>query len=192
MKKVIVFFVKSELSEGTKLESEHKDLVDKIRKQVKKYGTIKLTDKQIFEIIAKMHIKENPDYYKLLKKYVESDEVKKSFNLVFVKSIGHKYVKRTGSPGNYKYWYKDGRGKLVEGRKSEKIELKKRLLHGDNDYLINAIMEGSSLERLLSLYRMFTGKKADKYTKDFIQELSRKYRKNSLLETEEERKGGKI
>ena len=31
----------------------------------------------------------------------------------------HKYIKRTGGPGNYRYWYKNARGQLVEGKKPE-------------------------------------------------------------------------
>ena len=33
------------------------------------------------------------------------------------KTMGHKYVKRTGVPGSYKYWYKDPKtGKLITGK----------------------------------------------------------------------------
>lgn len=41
--------------------------------------------------------------------------------LVFFKSTAsHKYVKRTGVPGNYKYWYRTPEGKIVEGANPEK------------------------------------------------------------------------
>jgi hypothetical protein len=39
-----------------------------------------------------------------------------------LKSISHKYIKRTGVAGNYKYWYKDASGKLVEGKKPNEKE----------------------------------------------------------------------
>ena len=114
----LVFF-KSQLSEGIEVEKEHKDLVQKIRSQLKKYGTIKLTDKQIYEIIAKAHIKEKPNYYELLKKYVESEEVKKSSYFVGFKldttDVGllkalrssHKYLRKIGTGKEAKYIYQE-------------------------------------------------------------------------------------
>ena len=79
------FMVKSndQLKEGIKEEKEHKDLVKKIRSQLKKYGTIKLTDNEIYEIIAKAHLKKNKNYYKLLEKHIETKDVKKSQTLMF-------------------------------------------------------------------------------------------------------------
>jgi len=113
-------FIKSELTEGIKVESEHKDLVNKIREQIKKYGTIKLTDKEIYAIIAKTHIKEKSNYYKLLKKYIEPKEIKKSYDLVFLKSknydsdlikaiqqASHKYIRKIGTGNNARYIYKE-------------------------------------------------------------------------------------
>lgn len=61
---------------GIKEEKEHKGLVDTIRKQLSKYGKLKLSDKEIYEIIAKDHLKNNPEYYTKLKKYVEPDKEK--------------------------------------------------------------------------------------------------------------------
>lgn len=60
---------------------------------------------------------------KVLKnKYLEMSEnmISEIFEYLGLKSIqkgmnGHKYVKRTGGPGNYKYWYKLPNGRLVEG-----------------------------------------------------------------------------
>ena len=50
------------------------------------------------------------------------------------KAGSHKYIKRTGAPGSYKYWYKDPSGRLVahaddahEGAKTEHL---KRLIAG--------------------------------------------------------------
>lgn len=50
------------------------------------------------------------------------------------KAGGHKYIKRTGTPGNYKYWYKDASGRLVshedDSHEGAKIEHLKRLIAG--------------------------------------------------------------
>ena len=47
---------------------------------------------------------------------------------------GHKYIRRTGSKGNYKYWYKLPDGRVVEGndsqQKSGRVEHVKRLIAG--------------------------------------------------------------
>ena len=60
-----------QLKIGIKIEKEHKDLVKKIRDQLKKHGTVKLTDNEIYKMIAKEHLKGNSNYYKLLQKYIE-------------------------------------------------------------------------------------------------------------------------
>lgn len=41
----------------------------------------------------------------------------------FLKSVSHKYIKRTGVKGNYKYWYKDSNGKLVQGKRPSDTEV---------------------------------------------------------------------
>lgn len=42
---------------------------------------------------------------------------------LFEKAIGHKYIKREGVPGNYKYWYRDEKtGELIEGKNPEEDE----------------------------------------------------------------------
>ena len=35
---------------------------------------------------------------------------------IMLKASGHKYIKRTGTSGNYKYWYRNAQGKIVEGK----------------------------------------------------------------------------
>jgi len=65
--------LKSELKTGIKIEAEHKDLIKKIKSDIKKNGKLTLTDKQIYEIIAKVHIKEDKNYYTKLLKYIEKE-----------------------------------------------------------------------------------------------------------------------
>ena len=73
--KTLAFIKSKELDEGIKIEKEHKDLIEKIKADIKKHrGKLTLTDKEIYAIIAKKHLKEKSNYYKLLEKYVEKDD----------------------------------------------------------------------------------------------------------------------
>ena len=54
------------LCEGMKVEFEHKDLYD----MIKRYGLP--PEEDFYKMIALAHLREKPDYYKLLKRYVES------------------------------------------------------------------------------------------------------------------------
>lgn len=47
-----------------------------------------------------------------LEEILRKSELKENIEL----AKAGKYVKRTGSPGSYKYWYKDSKGKLVTGK----------------------------------------------------------------------------
>jgi hypothetical protein len=51
-----------------------------------------------------------------------------------IKAKTHKYIKRTGTPGNYKYWYKDASGRLVshedDDHSNVKVEHLKRVIAG--------------------------------------------------------------
>lgn len=52
-----------------------------------------------------------------------------------IKARTHKYIKRTGTPGNYKYWYKDASGRLVAheddtDHSNAKVEHLKRVIAG--------------------------------------------------------------
>ena len=40
-------------------------------------------------------------------------------NVLFKAQGSHKYIKRTGTPGKYRYWYKNVEGKLVADKKPE-------------------------------------------------------------------------
>jgi hypothetical protein len=53
------------LREGAIIEQEHRDLYHAI----KKYGLP--AEEEFYKMIAAAHLEERPDYYKLLKKYVE-------------------------------------------------------------------------------------------------------------------------
>lgn len=59
--------MKSQLSQGIKTEREHKDLVRFLNKYVKLHHRTP-SSKTIYRKIAEAHIKENPNYYKRLKK----------------------------------------------------------------------------------------------------------------------------
>ena len=54
--------------------------------------------------------------YKKYKETKKSDPLDEVYDLI--KAAGHKYVKRTGSPGNYKYWYRMPDGSLKAGDES--------------------------------------------------------------------------
>ena len=53
------------LREGAVIEREHKKLYEGI----KKYGLP--SEEEFYKIIAQAHLRERPDYYTLLKRYVE-------------------------------------------------------------------------------------------------------------------------
>jgi len=53
------------LREGAMIEQEHRDLY----RAIKKHGLP--TESEFYKAIAAAHLEERPDYYKLLKKYVE-------------------------------------------------------------------------------------------------------------------------
>lgn len=72
--RVILAFYKScvaesQLEMGINVEKEHEDVYDYFSKYLKKHGVkMPLSREKFFEMIAKAHIKELPDYYTRLKK----------------------------------------------------------------------------------------------------------------------------
>lgn len=60
--------------------------------------------------------------------FFKSTKITEGGNLVKAFRGQHKYIKRTGTPMHYKYWYKDSKGKLVEGVKPNKLhEIEKKM-----------------------------------------------------------------
>jgi len=60
------------LIEGIKIEGEHNNLYNELTKRLNDEGSkMPMSKKDFFKWIAKQHIGENPDYYSLLKQYVE-------------------------------------------------------------------------------------------------------------------------
>ena len=57
----------NQLKYGIKIESEHKDVMLKIRKFIKKNKKMPI-NKKVFTWIAETHLKEDPKYYIKLKK----------------------------------------------------------------------------------------------------------------------------
>jgi len=97
--------------------------------------------------IKKSIFSDEPDFFK-------STELSESGMLL--KSFNHKYVKRTGSPGNYKYWYKNKKGQLIEGKRPmDKKNIEKQIKQ-----------DGNTLER------------NPKYPKE---QLEKKYQKDSNM-----------
>lgn len=58
---------KSQLSQGVKIESEHKNTIKFIRSYVQKNKKFP-SNKQIYTSISKDHLKEHKNYYNLLRK----------------------------------------------------------------------------------------------------------------------------
>jgi len=56
-----------QLTIGVDVESEHKDTIEAIRKNIKD-DKLTLTNEQIFEMIASDHLKEDAEYYSKLAK----------------------------------------------------------------------------------------------------------------------------
>lgn len=64
------------LAVGVKVEKEHKDLYDKLKKRLAAQGVeMPITEQEFYETITKAHFKENDDYYDLLLKYVEKKKM---------------------------------------------------------------------------------------------------------------------
>lgn len=57
----------SQIKKGTRVESEHKDVMLWVRKYVKRHGKLP-TNRNIYRRIATTHLKEDPNYYKKLEK----------------------------------------------------------------------------------------------------------------------------
>jgi len=69
-------YEEEQLKEGVKVEQEHKDLYDKLKKRLSaKRIAMPITEKEFYETIAKAHLKEDDAYYILLKKCVEKKQV---------------------------------------------------------------------------------------------------------------------
>ncbi|MGE5679493.1 MAG: hypothetical protein ACM34K_01310, partial [Bacillota bacterium] len=81
------------LDEGAKVESEHEDLYNELKRRLEDDGSeMPMSREAFFKFIARQHIEENPDYYELLKRFVENKTEKsiKLFNIEFfpvIKSI---------------------------------------------------------------------------------------------------------
>jgi|GEM_PF-2906138 len=60
------------IKEGIRIEKEHKNLYQDLEKRLKEEGIkMPMSEDEFFKYIAKIHIEERKDYYKLLKKYIE-------------------------------------------------------------------------------------------------------------------------
>jgi len=93
------------------------------------YIKIPLNDAENFDFKeSKGYDIDDPSEYNFSKipaQYIKGIYKKKLKKSLFFKSRNHKYVKRTGVKGNYKYWYKDPKtGKLTTNEK-ESIKIKK-------------------------------------------------------------------
>jgi len=73
-----------------------------------KDGIVKLVDEAGKEFVVKQHALEMAKsiklgFFNLIK------------NITGIMKSGHKYIRRQGGKGNYRYWYRDESGKIVEG-----------------------------------------------------------------------------
>jgi len=85
--------------------------------------------------IGKDYVKIEDDKGRIFRVNKQALEVAKSmdvdFEVTFIKSTtgsirsGHKYWKRTGTAGRYRYWYKNKQGKIVAGPKPATVSFKK-------------------------------------------------------------------
>jgi len=108
---------------------------------------------------------------------MDSVDVDGKATTVYVKHIekGHKYIKRTGAKGNYKYWYKDASGKLVSGSKPSKLALHssregmKKLLSGWKDSELKT--SEKDLKKRIADYRPSEGEKVPQHFKDKLETI---------------------
>jgi hypothetical protein len=67
---------KSQLDIGIEVEKEHRDLYLRLKKRLAKEGMrMPISETEFYTAIAKRHLKEDEDYYKLLLKYVEKKKM---------------------------------------------------------------------------------------------------------------------
>lgn len=71
-KKVFKAIASEKIKEGTRVETEHDNLYNEIKKRLEAEGLIMPMEREeFFRTIAEKHLTEKEDYYKLLKRYVE-------------------------------------------------------------------------------------------------------------------------
>lgn len=64
------------IAEGIEVEKEHEDLYEELSNRLEAEGhKMPMTKHEFFRMIAIAHIKERPDYYELLKNYVEAENI---------------------------------------------------------------------------------------------------------------------
>ena len=96
----------NKLSEGIKVESEHKDLYNYFKKFLEDNNLkMPLSEKEFFSKIAQIHIKENPEYYPLLKKYVDKDWLINRIEKYVYEALLYKFVNEiSDSISNSSVW----------------------------------------------------------------------------------------
>lgn len=138
--------IEDELSMGQKIEMEHTD-----------------SAKEAVEI-AKDHLWEIPDYYTRLKKMekeAEEDKLEKAYS--------HKYLRREGAPGSYKYFYQDEDG--TESSYEESVYVVDRIvdrLEKPLQSIVNQIQE----EELKKLGRSLTDYDKEMIRLSFLSDMT--------------------
>lgn len=71
--------INSELLHGIEIEKEHRDLYLRIKSRLESEGVdMPISEYEFYETIAKAHLREDEDYYRLLLKYIEKEKMAKS------------------------------------------------------------------------------------------------------------------
>ena len=94
----------------------------------------------------------------------------------FIKSIGHKYIKRTGVSGSFKYWYRNPKtGELYEGKKPTEKKKPKTVVVGkkvgtETYVQYDAIVDGRSNldEKSVTQVNKLKSKLSSDYKFDFV------------------------
>lgn len=78
--------------------------------------------------------------------FFKSVKITEGGNLIKAQRMGHKYIKRTGVPGNYKYWYRTASGAIIEG-KAPKVEEKINEIQNNINKLEDKISNDSKYDK---------------------------------------------
>lgn len=90
----------NQLKAGIEVEKEHMDTYNALKARIESEGsTMPVSPEQFFALIAQDHLNENPDYYNLIKTYVEPDTMKEGGPItdIFYKVSDRVNIKNTKS-----------------------------------------------------------------------------------------------
>lgn len=78
----------------------------------------------------------------------QASKILKSYGIDIEKALTHKYFKREGTPGHYKYYYTEADYKAGKSSSVEPKESKKDKINSEAEKIKNALDSGAKLETM--------------------------------------------